>query len=311
MASMLAAGVVGGLIRVAVADSCPVPDARIAHPAANASDVPLNSTIILLADSVVGEGAEPSITLTHVESGQAVSGTLERWDLLPTDVGTWLRFTPSASLEPASTYSVTLDPDCGAYFPGCEIAEVSRFGTGDSADDQPPAYVGLDSMELTLSAANQDTPPISWLRDDALERIVLHLGPMQGDEVLLLFNLRIEGDAVPYFEAVAAYETAPGVREFVGAFCESNESSAAPELLPGETYCGSVVAYDGSGNAAGGDREVCVALERCEGSNDFDGGRCPAGGCAATNHGAVGPGALALLLLALILRRRAGCGPRP
>ncbi len=267
------------MLAVLVACTCSASLGQLVIPEDGATDVAVNAQILVIGD-------QPAADLRPVD-GVAVPVAETRWNRVFGGYDEdWLVLTPVAALDPSTTYIVSVSG-----------VDQATFTTGAMADDQPPVFAGLEALTALVFAGDGSS---CWTEEDALHALELGYDQLPSDLLYGVLTIRRESELEPF--ATVPVRNRPQNENFPEPRVMSTTrcGPTPPALVVGETYCATLTAYDGAGNPAGGDQEVCAVAQACAPIDTLYGACEPvppeSGACSAG-----GPGLSALLLLVLLL----------
>jgi hypothetical protein len=244
--SLLVATLVCGPVlapRAASACSC---GGTTVRPLDGSSDVPLNAVVVVW-------GAPWEAEIRTADEHEAVTFNLEEVSDFQDESFRLLR--PLQPLEASTSYEVVLN--------GREI--VSTFTTGSAVDEEGPVTPSLQRLRASRYRSDPVCGHSCW-HDGGFDRIVVEHGELPVEAAFTRISVTIGGELA--WEALAPV-LAPG--EIVSVLStEACSLFNAPALVEDATTCARMTIYDQSGNATGGNREICAATETCAIQDCFD-----------------------------------------
>ena len=272
----IAAGLAAAVVAMGVsehrADACGCSGLGAIHPVDAATDVALDTVVILVSDQlealqvhvrITGQATEVS-TVTELHEG-------------------WALVRPAQPLAASTSYSVEVDREFVA-------SKTTTFVTGTRSATPPLAYGGIAAFAPeTMGYPPPSNGSGSGCGDSCVQ-------PQQSGQVS---RIRVTHAAVPVDAVLLALRLVdPATHQITSEIALGDGSAAStvlgfaacgprsPTLQPGVAYCAQVVAYDEAGHVAGSATELCAAAATC--APAFEPGTCaPADACDL----AVGDGA--------------------
>lgn len=281
--------------------SC-APEIVVASPSDGATSVPINAVIILRS-----AGPQP-VALEDAATHEAVALEQEAHGSEHFQTGNTVFARPTAMLAPNTAYTLTVGD---AVHPGFRQ---TTFTTGDAMDMAPPAFAGLDSLSpetmrypIPDDEGGYCISSCVTVVDNHISRLRFDFDEPPADVVYLELEV-LDANHEP-LDQLPLSSTATHVFGF--DYC----SPRSPILTPGTDYCARLVGYDAAGNTAGQSNEVCATAAACAPRLRNDVLACDPvdeclpdetddGGCATSGTSDGCAPALALLGLALVIRRR-------
>ena len=218
---------------------------QLTYPEDGKTGVATN-TIVLFVES---EPSSRAISLRAQGALEDLAVEAMRWsDVIASASEEWTQLTAVAELAPETAYEVVSDGEV-----------VSTFITGTDRDDSPPLFPGLVDVELSRIPGNGCD---CWERD-VLDQIRLTYDEPPAETVYAVLEVRRPGESEPFY-SIPLRRRAPGTPYESARLLESTLCGPRPPVLePEAEYCATLTVFDGAGNRAGGDQEVCNAVAAC------------------------------------------------